>query len=545
MPNSAFRSPGLVLAIISSVSLFALILYRGYRARRFYRDLPGPPHSWLWGHISIFRDITRLMPPNSMPQLHYTEIAHRYNLHGIFYLDLWPIGPGLVIITDPKLIEQAAVPRPLVPHPMTNTFMASMVGENSIPTKGGTEWRKLHNLMSPAFSNAYARGLVGVMVDASRILRSKLDEFSATGQVFSMEDMMIKLVFRIVSRQILNAGSYAQEQGRQDLANMRELVDLAQEESDPRIAYNLLVQIPRRLRRYFVRRKLETSILGFVYKRLKVLVRKEIVPSRQNPTSILDLMLREHVESAIKEKKKGRNGVLKLSGVEEKQLLSYLRILLLGGHTTSTNTLTYLFMLLSQEPQIVDKMRQEHAQQLGSDPQTTILDNPDMLFKLTYTEAVIKEVLRLYPVGSSLRLGPPGATVCHQGRHLPIDNSLVVMTNAHGIHYDPSLYSRHTTFQPERWLGQNKTHPGPRYFRPFGGDGRWCPGQNIAMYILRVVLVMIIGDYTFECADIKPNLMARTLHTDIDMAFGDIAFQELGLEGKPRDGMMMTVRKRA
>lgn len=198
-------------------------------------------------------------------------------------------------------------------------------------------------------------------------------------------------------------------------------------------------------------------------------------------------------------------------------------------------------MSLSKAPHIVDKLRQEHSQQVGRHPQTTLLGNPGILLKLPYTEGVIKEALRLYVIGSSLRMGPPGATLCHQGRHLPIDNNLIIMTNAHSIHYDPKFYPQPTAFQPERWL--DSVHPGSGCFRPFGGDGRWCTGQNLAMYMLRVIVVMIVGDYTFECADLKHNSKPRTLHTDIDVTFGDIAFQQLGLEGRPRDGMMMTVKK--
>jgi cytochrome P450 len=257
-----------------------------------------------------------------MPQLYYTEIAHRYNIQGIFYLDLWPIGPGLVIITDPKLLEQAPVPRPLPPHPMTDTFMAPMVGENVIPTKGGLEWKKLHNAMSPAFSTAHARSLVNVMVDEGMFLRSKLDELSATSEVFSMEELISKVVFGIVSRHALNVEAHAQTTGSQDLADMRELVNLAREESDPRIAYNPLVQIPRRLRRYRVRTRLEESLLGVVYKRLEALVSEGVVPMRQNPTSVLDLMFREHMEAATETKEKGRGGFMRLSMAVEKHLLN-------------------------------------------------------------------------------------------------------------------------------------------------------------------------------------------------------------------------------
>ncbi|KAF5236504.1 hypothetical protein FAUST_6489 [Fusarium austroamericanum] len=318
MSASEFKAPGLLVTI----SLLIVVLYRGYRARRFYRDLPGPPHSWLLGHISILKSIAMTMPPNSMPQLYYTEIAHRYNLEDIFYLDLWPIGPSLVIITDPILIEQDHIPRPMVPHPFTNKFMAPIAGVDIIPTKSGTEWKKLRNDMSPAFSRAHTHNMVGVMVNESKLLRGKLDEFLATGQVFSMEELLNKTIFGIVSRHLLNDESYAQKAGRQDLADMRELIDLAREESDPRIAYNPLVQIPRRMKRYIVRRKLDASLLSVIYKRLETLVSGGIVPSKQNPTSVLDLILREHVELAIRENKEGHCNYVNLSKVEEKQLLT-------------------------------------------------------------------------------------------------------------------------------------------------------------------------------------------------------------------------------
>ncbi|KAK6708473.1 hypothetical protein SNK04_009439 [Fusarium graminearum] len=281
MSVSEFKAPGLLMTILSATALLIAVLYRGYRTRRFYRDLPSPPHSWLLGHISILKNIALSMPRNSIPQLYYTEIAHRYKHEGIFYLDLWPIGPSLVIITDPKLIEQAHIPRPMVPHPFTNTSMAPIAGDDIIPTKSGTEWKKLRNDMSPAFSYTYAHNMVGVIVNESKLLR-----------------------------------------GRQDLADMRELIDLAREESDPRIAYNPLVQIPRRMKRYIIRRRLEASLFGVIYKRLETLVSGGIVPSRQTPTSVLDLILREHAELAKRENKEGRCNFANLSKFEEKQLLT-------------------------------------------------------------------------------------------------------------------------------------------------------------------------------------------------------------------------------
>ncbi|KAI6758815.1 hypothetical protein HG530_011055 [Fusarium avenaceum] len=504
MSTLTLQRLSLPLVVASVLILGSVLLYHGYRTRSFYRNLPGPPHSWLFGHLKVMREIAALMPFNCHPQLYYTEITHRYNIQGIFYLDLWPIGPGTVVITDPKLIELAPVPKPLPVHPQTDKFLSLIVGKGCIAALSGGLWKKMHNAMSPAFSPTHVRNLTGVMIDETVAFISQLERLSATGEIFSMEEALSKVLFDIVARVVFNVPLHAQTTGSQVHADLRALVNLARQETDIRVAYNPVIQISRRWRRRQVFKRLESSLLDRIYNRLELLLSQGAVPSRQNPTSILDLILRD----------------------------------------TSTNALSYLFMLLSKAPDVVEKIHEEHVQVLGTHPQTTLRTNPETLHKLPYTEAVIKESLRLFPSGSSLHQGPPGATVYHNGQHFPIDNDLVVTTNGHGIHNDPSIYPDPTTFRPERWLGPDKVSLGSGYFRPFGGDGRSCPGQGMGMSMLKVIVVMTVGDYTFECAGLKPSVKPRTFHTDLDVTFGDIVFQQLGLEGRPRDGMMMTVKKR-
>ncbi|KAJ4247871.1 hypothetical protein NW762_013082 [Fusarium torreyae] len=122
------------------------------------------------------KEIAASMPPNCHPQLYYTEITRQYNIDGIFYLDLWPAGPGTVIVNDPTLIEQAPLPRPLPVHPMAAVFMKPIWGEGTIAATSGPLWKKLHTAMSPAFSWAHVRGLTGLMVDQTMLFRHKLQE---------------------------------------------------------------------------------------------------------------------------------------------------------------------------------------------------------------------------------------------------------------------------------------------------------------------------------------------------------------------------------
>lgn len=268
------------------------------------------------------REIVALMPSNCHPQLYYTEITHRYNIQGIFYLDLWPIGPGTVVITDPKLIELAPMPRPLPVHPQTDVFMPLMVGKGCIAALSGTLWKRMYNAMIPAFSPTHVRNLTGVMVDEAVVFRSQLEKLSVTGEIFSMEEVVSKVAFDIVARVIFNVPLHAQTTGSQDHADLRGLVSLARQETDIRVAYSPIIQIPRRWRRRQVVKRLESSLLHRLYSRLELLLSQGVVPSRQNPTCILDLILREYVEDSIKKGDKGHGGPVKLSKADEALLLS-------------------------------------------------------------------------------------------------------------------------------------------------------------------------------------------------------------------------------
>lgn len=69
-------------------------------------------------------------------------------------------------------------------------------------------------------------------------------------------------------------------------------------------------------------------------------------------------------------------------------------------------------MLLSKAPGVVEKLKVEHNRVFDKDFNHTIeilLEAPTKLDELDYTAAVIKETLRLFPVGFGVREADPGS----------------------------------------------------------------------------------------------------------------------------------------
>ncbi|UKZ78659.1 hypothetical protein TrVFT333_006405 [Trichoderma virens FT-333] len=390
----------IAFALWSLAAAFALqVLQRGYRHRRFYRNLPGPPHSALWGHLKVLGEVAATIPQNSHPQAYYTEIARKYNLEGIFYLDLWPIADSSVVLTDPTLMEEVTVRNPLKQHTMSEAFLSPIIGPNVIATVNGPVWKRLHNAMAPAFSWSHIRTLTAVMVDECSLYRAALTKYARSGEVFSVEELSARLIFDVIGRVVFNFRLHAQTADSPYLNDLRELVDLAHGQTDLAASYNPITRVAKWWKKRKVLGRLHPLILGKIQDRL-------------------DLLLNE--------------------------------------------------------------------------------------------DAIIKESLRLFPVGFTVREADTGAKLTVQGKSYPIDRHQGVVLNGHDLHYNSDFFPNHTEFRPERWLDSEGGVP-RSHFRTFGRGPRACLGQNLAMNELKVILLMIVRDFEFECAGLEPNAKPKTL----------------------------------
>ncbi|KAK3990653.1 cytochrome P450 61 [Cladorrhinum sp. PSN332] len=148
----------------------------------------------------------------------------------------------------------------------------------------------------------------------------------------------------------------------------------------------------------------------------------------------------------------GETGVGKPSNLirefSDQEISETLFTFLFASQDASSSATNWLFQVLAQRPDVLGKLREENLAARGGD-RTKSFDLP-MLESLTYTAAVIKELLRWRP---PVIFVPYLAT-----RDFPVTSrytvpkgSLIIPSCYPALH-DPDVYPDPERFDPERWI---------------------------------------------------------------------------------------------
>jgi cytochrome P450 len=205
------------------------------------------------------------------------------------------------------------------------------------------------------------------------------------------------------------------------------------------------------------------------------------------------------------EEKKGLNH-RQINKALRELVAPHLRLFLFAGHDTTSATMNYCFYTLATNPAALSRVIAEHDEVFGTDlsqVRDMIAEDPHLLNKLPYTSAVIKETLRLFaPSGAALRKGVPGIEIVdEEGRRFPTENCNIWMPNLI-MHHNPKYWKDPESFIPERWMvgPDDPLYPMKGTWRAFEAGPRNCLGQTLAQLELRIVLVMVIREFSIEPA---------------------------------------------
>lgn len=179
-------------------------------------------------------------------------------------------------------------------------------------------------------------------------------------------------------------------------------------------------------------------------------------------------------------------------GMSDELVTSESMQLLVAGHETSSNALSWLLYLLSSHPDCIERLREEFDSVLGGEPMTY-----SHVPRLEFATQVVQEGLRLYP---PFWMVDRMALADDRAGALDIPRGSTVVVFIYGVHHSPRYWGNPERFDPERFTKANEKLHRPGAWLPFGAGPRGCIGGNYAMLQIFMILSALLKKYDFQLA---------------------------------------------
>lgn len=171
-------------------------------------------------------------------------------------------------------------------------------------------------------------------------------------------------------------------------------------------------------------------------------------------------------------------------GLSDQQVRDEVMTLLLAGHETTANAMTWTWYELGRNPGVLAKLEDEVRTVVGDRPVTV-----DDLAAMPWNLAVIEEAMRLHPPAymtgretiEDVELG---------GHHLPARAFVAIYIRA--IHRRADYFPTPLAFRPERMLPDAKKLRPRHHYIPFGAGPRVCIGSHFALLETQLLLATLV-----------------------------------------------------
>jgi cytochrome P450 len=368
------------------------------------------------------------------------------------------------LLNDPDAIKHVLVDNAKNYQKSRNYIGLKAVLGEGLLTSEGELWRRQRKLAQPAFHRSRLEGFAQTMVRATGDLLTRW-EAEGNGATFCIHAEMMRLTFRIVGLTLFSTevDSDASDVGRAlDVA-----MHWANERAETLLRVPTAIPTPANVR---FRRAMKT-LDEVVYRVVRD--RRERGPGEND---LLDMLL-----SATDEEGRPMN---------DRLLRDELITMVLAGHETTANLLTWTLVLLSRHPDIERRVRDEARAVLGR-AEPTLAHVKD----LSYTRSVLEESLRLYPPAWEFERQ---AIAVDDVGGFDIEAGAIMMISPFVLHRHEGLWSNPEGFDPDRFAPANADSRGKYTYLPFGGGARTCIGNQFAMMEAQIILAMIVRAFRID-----------------------------------------------
>jgi cytochrome P450 len=370
-------------------------------------------------------------------------------------------------------------------------LLRTMLG-NGLVTSEGDFWRRQRRIAQPAFHKQRLARLAEVMQRSADELADAWQAPAARGTTVDVADAMMHLTLKIAGLTLFSL----------DLADESEAVGGAV--TAMLTAFQSLISMPLPWAEHW---PTPTNLRGKrAMKQLDRVVYDIIAERRRSGEQTHDLL------GMFMEARDEETG----EGMSDVQLRDEVLTMLTAGHETTANALAWTFYLLSKHPDVARRVEAE-IDALGHLP--GVAD----LARLTYTDQVLSEVMRLYPPVWMLARRAVEDDVLG-GFRVPAGTYVILAPYVTQRH--PGHWENPEGFDPERFAPGRAHERAKLAYFPFAAGPRKCIGDHFARMEALLVIATLVQRYRLE-------LMP-----------GREVLAEPNLTLRPKGGLPMTLRAR-
>jgi cytochrome P450 len=396
-----------------------------------------------------------------------------------------------VLLNDPDAVHHVLVENAKNYVKSRNYQGLKLVLGQGLLTSEGEHWRRQRRLAQPAFHRDRIAGFAAAMAGDTRDM---LDRWAARAPAtLDVHEEMMRLTFRIVGRTLfgIDVDGEAHAVG----AALGFVIRFANDYVESIIRVPTWVPTPRNLT---FRRSMAT---------LDAVVARIVADRRARGDAGADLLAM-------------LLGARDETGAEmtERQLHDEVMTIVLAGHETTANALTWAWWLLARHAEVARRVRDEVDAVVGDrDPV------PADLARMPLVARVLDEALRLYPPAWAFERQAIQRDVV-SGYTVPA--GAIVGVSPFVLHRHPRWWADPERFDPDRFAPERAAQRPRWVYLPFGAGPRTCIGAGFATMESQIVLAM----------------MARRFELDL------LPEQEVELEPlitlRPKNGLKLRVRAR-
>ncbi|KAK7439308.1 hypothetical protein VKT23_017532 [Stygiomarasmius scandens] len=466
-------------------------------------------------------DIVHQLEVNKLQDPWFREYGSVFRYTGCF-------GENILCVADPKTLQHIFHTSGYH-YPKTNDFrndIRRLFGKGIVWAEGSTHQRH-RKVLNPAFSASQLRTFLSVFQKSTQRLVIKwqdqyplLDQNKEKGQVIDVTKWISRLTLDVIGETSFDYDFQALD------GEYNHLSKVMQELFQGNIERSKMALLFRALRRNFT----VDPTLHNPFNPKKPLILTSEDQQHDNWLKVSQdtakEILRKKAESGNQGIEDGSKDILSIlvrsnaredpkKRLDDEEVLSQMSTMILAGHETTASTTVWLLYELAKHPEqqrrILEEIREVRRRKMDASENEQF--TPNDYDSMSFFNASIKEVLRLYPIAIDLFRSPDRDDV------IPLSEP-IISTSGHRLtevpiqkgqrlHIDIYTYNRlksvwgedADTWNPERFLDEKKAAVSLGVFAnlmTFSAGVRACIGWRFALLELEAILEGLICAFEFS-----------------------------------------------